>query len=227
MNLPSQNRHHRDENRASSLFGPFAATGLAVILDLLLPAAGLARWPAGTETRVQPALVLALTLTSLVLFLIYLFQKKKSGPAPFSGSGIGETDPHAVVRETDRFMERLFDQNIFPMAKFNLDTGEILDATAPLFKTLGYKKEEILNLSSVDLGLMPKASTAADQLRSQGWQDTDACLAGPATGCTVDCRILNTLTDSGRIVISIVSGMEVHADAAPAPSPPIKDAAAQ
>ncbi|WDP91130.1 MAG: hypothetical protein HUN04_16075 [Desulfobacter sp.] len=185
-------------------------------------AAALAQVPGGTSPKIQPALILALALTSLVLFCIYLFQKHKTEKERTAqGRWTTRDNPfHTRLYETHKALHTLLDQPGIPMAKTALEEGRILDATPSLYRAMGYTKKEFLKQQPSELGILPTGEDDIRSLIENGWAQNPSGLCHRTTGEPLNCPILNIAThlDGHPTILSIVPGLAQPCSEAPAPS---------
>lgn len=195
----------------------FPYLGMVFCASLLLPAPGRAAWPVHGHPLVQPVLITALALTSLVLFLIYVFIRRQARTKTCHNPDNCPKDLREKTTEADQVLTRLFDTQEFPMAKLNLDQTRILDITSPLATALGYSRTVCLQKNAAELGLVRDRSR--QQLLEQGWQEFEARLFDPQTRQNVPCRILSIAIRSGEppFIMSIVSGLSGTSSSEPFP----------
>ncbi len=180
-----------------------------LIMGLLFQGTALAQEAGQHSPQIQPALILALALTSLVLFCIYLFQKNRAEKKIQTGQNKWTRKSHPVqtrLHETHKALNSLLAYPGIPMANINLEQAQIIDATPALYRTLGYKRRPFLNESPEKFGLLPTQESEIRSLVENGWAQYSAPLVNRANGKKNDCRILNIAThiDGCPMVLSII-----------------------
>lgn len=178
-------------------------------MGLFFPGAALAQGSSQGSTQIQPALILALALTSLVLFCVYLVQKNRDEKKNRDGEKKWATQNHPVqtrLHETHKALNSLFTHPGIPMAKIDLEQGRIIEATPALFQALGYTKKSFLNTLPEPMGLLPAKENEILNLVENGWTQFSTLLCHRTTGQQITCRILNIATQiQGRpMVLSII-----------------------
>lgn len=180
-----------------------------LVMGLIFQGTALAQAVGQHAPQIQPALILALALTSLVLFCIYLVQKNRADKKRQTGQNKWAKKTHPVqtrLHETHKALNSLLTFPGIPIAKINLEQAQIIDATPALYQILGYKKKLFLNESPERLGLLPTQENEIRSLVENGWAQFSAPLVHRVNGKRIDCRILNIAThiDGSPMVLSII-----------------------
>ncbi len=195
-----------------------------LFMGLFFQGTALAQMP-GDPPQIQPALILALALTSLVLFCVYLFQKNRTEKKGRAIQNLWAKDIHPVqtrLHETHKALNSLLSHPRIPMAKTALEQGQIIEATPALYRTLGYTKKNFLKERPEILGLLPTAEKDIRSLVETGWAESSAPLRHKTTGKRVNCRVLNIAThiDGCPMVLSIIPDLAEDHMVKPASEPP-------
>lgn len=171
-------------------------------MELTIANMALAQLPGAAGRQIQPALTLALALTSLVLLLFYIYLRKdgfnRSSESPKKEKKTG-THPDGIPRipiETrriaaDEALCHLFDCHTIPMAKSTLEQGRVIDANPSFCKLLGYPKKDLLGRTWVELGIIPVKEDSNQQLVEHGWMESIAPMN--KSGQVLDLSILSLL----------------------------------
>jgi len=180
-----------------------------LVLGLSFRGTALAQPPGQGSPQVQPALILALALTSLVLFFFYIFQKNKTEK---KGEGIQNRWTNDIrpvqtrLHETHKALNSLLSHPHIPMAKTALEEGRIIEATPALYQTLGYTKKTFFKERPEILGLLPTEEKDIRSLVENGWAQSSIPLFHKTTGKRLNCSILNIAThfEGCPMVLSII-----------------------
>ena len=167
-------------------------------MELTITNMALAQLPGAASRQIQPALTLALALTSLVLLLFYIYLRKdgfnRSNKSPKKADGIQKTPLETRLIAADEALCHLFDCHTIPMAKSTLEQGQIIDVNPCFCKLLGYPKKDLLGKTWVELDMIPVGKDSNHDLAKHGWVESIA----PRTqsGQMLDLRILSLIVDS-------------------------------
>gem|GEM_PF-2913314 len=183
-----------------------------LILGLFFQGTALAQQPGQNSPQIQPALILALALTSLVLFCFYIFQKNRREKKGRDMQNLWANDIHPVqtrLHETHKALNSLLSHPCIPMAKTALEQGRIIEATPALYQTLGYTKKTFLKENPEKLGLLPTEEKDIRSLVENGWAQSSAPLFQKTTGKRFNCCILNIAThiEGCPMVLSIIPNL--------------------
>jgi len=179
------------------------------IAGLYFPVTALAQDPGRKTSQIQPALILALALTSLVLFCFYLFQKNRAEKENNIERNKWTSDQHPLqirLHETHKALNSLFAHSGIPMAKTAMEQGKIIDVTPALYQPLGYTKQSFLKESPEVLGLLATEENDIQNLVENGWTQFSSSLPYKTTPEKLNCYILNIVTqyEGCPMVVSIV-----------------------
>ncbi len=153
---------------------------LFLVMELTITDMALAQLPGAPGQQIQPALTLALALTSLVLLLFYIYLRKdrfnRSSESPKKEKK-ADAHPDGIPRipletrrlATDEALCHLFDCHTIPMAKSTLEPGRVIDANPSFCKLLGYPKKDLVGKTWVELGIIPVKENSNQQLVEHGW----------------------------------------------------------
>lgn len=165
--------------------------------------------PGQSLPQIQPALIIALALTSLVLFCFYIFQRNRTETKKQDRQNQWTKNIHPVqirLHETHKALATLLAHPGIPMAKIALEQGKIIEATPALYQALGYTKKGFLKERPEVLGLLPVKETEVHSLVKNGWTQSSALMFHKLTGKQLNCRILNIAThiEGYPMVLSII-----------------------